>query len=108
MANTFKSAVLKDVGTSATTLYTTPTATQTTIIGLSVANVSGASVTIDVTFIKGATTVYLVKGAPVPVGGSLVIIGGDQKVVSEANNYIQVKSSAATSIDAIASVLEIA
>jgi len=56
---------------------------------------------------SGATTVFLVKNASVPAGGSLVPIGGDQKVVVEASDVIQVQSSAATSLDVIVSVLEI-
>lgn len=108
MANTFKSFGNNNLGTTATTIYTAgATSLGNTIIGLSVANVSTSTVNVDVTMNKGATVLYLVKNAPVPVGGSLVVIGGDQKLVAEANNYIQVKSSAATSIDAIVSVLEI-
>jgi hypothetical protein len=51
--------------------------------------------------------VFLVKNASVPAGGALVPVGGDQKVVVEASDVIQVQSSAATSLDVIVSVLEI-
>lgn len=107
MPSVFKSAVLQNTGTTATTIYTAPASTTTTVIGLSVANVSGATVSADVTMTKGATTVYLIKAAPVPVGGTLVVIGGDQKVVLETGNLIQVRSSAVTSLDSVASVLEL-
>lgn len=107
MASTFKSAASANIGTSATTVYTAPSLTTTTVIGLSVANVSGGSVNIDVLMTKGATTVYLIKGAPLPYGSSMVVVGGDQKVVLEAGNTIQVKSSAATSVDAVISILEL-
>jgi len=49
----------------------------------------------------------MVKGATVPAGGSLVVVGGDQKVVLEENDNIKVTSSAATSCDVIMSILEI-
>ena len=49
---------------------------------------------------------HLVKGAPVPVGGTLVVIGGDQKIVLEAADEIRVSSSSASSLSAIVSVLE--
>jgi hypothetical protein len=49
----------------------------------------------------------LVKAAVVPVGGSLVIVGGDQKVVLEAADVVSVVTSAAASADAVLSVLEI-
>lgn len=107
MASVFKSTATPDIGVAATTIYTAPALTSTTVIGLSVANVSGAVAYTDVTLVKGATTVHLIKNAPVPYGGTLVVVGGDQKVVLEAGNYIQVKSTAATSLDVVASVLEL-
>lgn len=107
MASTFKNAVVANIGTSATTVYTAPALTTTTIIGLSTANVSGTSITVDITLVKGGTTVYLAKNVPLPYGSAFVAIGGDQKVVLETGNYIQVKSTAATSIDVIVSVLEL-
>jgi hypothetical protein len=51
---------------------------------------------------------YLIKSGVVPVGGSLVIVGGDQKVVLEAADVLNVVTSAATSADAVCSLLEIA
>lgn len=107
MASVFKSTATANIGTSAVTVYTTPALTSTTVIGLSVANVTGSVAYADVTLVKGATTVHLIKNAPVPYGGTLVVVGGDQKVVLEAGNYIQVKSTAATSLDVVASVLEL-
>lgn len=107
MASAFKSVVSQNIGVTATTIYTCPGATQTTVIGMSACNTSGSSVNVDVTYTKGGTTVYLGKNMPVPVGGSLVLIGGDQKVVVNIGDYIQVKSTAAISIDTLMSVLEI-
>lgn len=108
MANTFKNFLSKDVGTSAATVYTAPAATQSTVIGFSIANTSISPITIDAYVTSGATNYYLVKGAVVPVGGALILVGGDQKVVLEATDAIQVIASAAASCDAVLSVLEIA
>jgi hypothetical protein len=107
MANTFKNYLTADVGTSATTVLTGATGAQTTVIGMTVANTTTGTVTASVTLTSGATTVYLVKNASVPAGGSLVPVGGDQKVVVEASDVIQVQSSASSSLDVIVSVLEI-
>jgi hypothetical protein len=49
----------------------------------------------------------MVKNAIIAYGGALVPIGGDQKVVLEATDYLQVQTSAADSADVILSVLEI-
>ena len=51
--------------------------------------------------------VFLIKDAPIPVGGTLVPIGGDQKVVLQATDVIKVQSDTANSADTILSILEI-
>ena len=99
MANTFKSYQNTSV-TTATTILTGPASTQITVIGLSVANTTSAAVTASVT-LNGA---YLVKNAPIPVGGSLVAVGGDQKLVVEATDVLSV--SASGNVDVITSTLE--
>jgi hypothetical protein len=107
MANTFKNYFSKNVGTSAATVYTCPSATQTTVIGLSVANTSASPITTDVYITSSSVDYYLIKSGVVPVGGSLVVVGGDQKVVLEAADVLKVLTSAASSADVVASVLEI-
>ena len=49
----------------------------------------------------------MLQGATIATGGALVPIGGDQKLVLEAGDFVQVQSSAANSADVIVSVLEI-
>jgi len=107
MANTFKSYANKDVGTSAATVYTCPSSTQTTLIGLSMANTSASPIATDAYVTRSAVNYYLIKGATVPVGGSLVIVGGDQKVVLQPSDVLYILNSAATSGDCFASLLEI-
>lgn len=106
MANTFKSAGTQNIGTSITTVYTAPGATTSTVIGFSIANVTASTITVDAKISKSAVETFLVKGAPIPPGGALVVIGGDQKLVLETGNLLRVTSSVATSADAIVSVLE--
>ena len=107
MANTFKNFLSKNVGTSAATVYTCPAATQTTIIGLSVANTTASPITCDAYLTSSAVDYYLIKSGVVPVGGALVVVGGDQKVVLEATDVLKVVTSAATSADVVCSLLEI-
>lgn len=107
MPNTFKNQFAKNVGTSAATVYTCPAATQTTIIGLSVANTSNGTITTDAYITSGGADNYLIRNATVPVGSSLVIVGGDQKVVLEAGDVLRVLTSAANSADVVCSILEI-
>ena len=109
MANTFKRKLSRGVGTTPTAVgsYTVASATQVTVIGLAVSNTSSSQVLVDATVNDGTNDTYLVKQAPVPSGGALVIIGGDQKVVLEPNDSIKVTSDTASSIDAVMSILEI-
>lgn len=107
MANTFKSYPSKNVGTSPATVYTCPAATQTTLIGLSIANTSASPITGDAYITRSAVDYYLIKGGVVPVGGTLVIVGGDQKVVLQVADVLKVVTSAASSADCFASLLEI-
>lgn len=108
MANTFKSNLTKNVGTSASSVYTTPSSTQTTLIGLSMGNTTSSPITIDAYITRSSVDYYIVKGATVPVGGSLVAVGGDMKVVLQAADVLKVISSAASSADVVCSLLEIA
>ena len=107
MPNTFKSNVNKNVGVSPATIYTCPSSTQTTLIGLSVANTSASPITTDAYITRSAVNYYLIRSATVPVGGALVIVGGDQKVVLQPADSLVVVNSAASSGDVVASYLEI-
>ena len=113
MANAFLSETDTGVGTSLTTIFTCPASTETTIIGLSISNIVTSQITVDVQLDASGRTsgaedaVYLVKAAPVPVGGSLVVVGGDQKVVLEPGDVIRVKSDTASSADVVLSHLDI-
>jgi hypothetical protein len=107
MANLFKSYPSKNVGTSAASVYTCPAATQTTIIGLSMANTTSSPITTDAYITRSAVNYYLIEGATVPVGSALVIVGGDQKVVMQTGDVLYVLNSVASSGDAFCSLLEI-
>lgn len=107
MANNFTRYLNKSVGTSAATVVTVGAGTQTTIIGLSLANTTTSPITVSAYITASAVDYYLVKDATVPVGGSLVVVGGDQKTVLVTNDALKVISSAASSADVITSVLNI-
>ena len=95
MANSFKLKTFDGSTTpanTAITAYTSPSATSAVVIGLTISNVDGQ-------------TVFLVKGAPVPSGGSIEIMNGN-KIVLETGDGIVVYSNNANSIDTIVSVME--
>ena len=108
MPNTFKVKTKKNIGTADSAVYTCPSATQTTIIGMNLANTTTGSVLANVTLLNNdGDSCFVVKNAPIPNGGSLVAVGGDQKLVMEANDIIKVSSDTATSVDVSLSILEI-
>ena len=109
MANVFKNSITGSIGITNTIVYQTPVATTTSIIGVSVANVAtqNISVSVRITDNSATKTVYLVKDTLIVPGSTTVLVGGDQKVVLEANDYISVVSSVATSADVVVSALEL-
>lgn len=106
MANSFETYTSRDV-TSLTVVgnHTVAAGTTETIIGLTVANVSDTQVEASVLHFTGSAQTHIVKSAPIPVGGSLVPIGGDQKIVLTPNDRIRVVST--DNVDVIMSVLAI-
>ena len=111
MANSFKNRTLRGVGTTATALGAAVAAnTETTLIGMTIANTTSGVINVTVTLTDNAGTpnvTNLVKDAPIPTGGSLVVLGGDQKVCLMTGDIIKVKSNTANSADVIMSFLEI-
>ena len=100
MANNFVGAESTGI-TKETIVYTGKSATQATMIGLTVANTSGSATKVSVK----KNNAYLVKDAPVPSGGSIVAVGGDQKLVIGPSDTVGV--SADNTVDVVLSVLEI-
>ena len=107
MANNFKNYFLKNATTTAANVYVGPAATQATIIGMTIGNTTASPISCNVTIVSGGTTYYMLQNATISNGGALVPIGGDQKLVMEAGDYMQVQTSATNSADVIVSVLEI-
>tara|TARA_R100000808_G_scaffold4228_2_gene14082 strand:+ start:10 stop:339 length:330 start_codon:yes stop_codon:yes gene_type:complete len=108
MANTFKNRTLRAVGTSPTDVGAVVAAsTQTTLIGMTMANITSGVINVTATLNDGTNTTHIVKDAPIPTGGSLILLGGDQKVVLMTGDKIIVTSNTASSVDVIMSFLEI-
>jgi hypothetical protein len=107
MANSFKNFFLKNATTTAANAYVTPAATQATIIGMTIGNTTLSPITANVTVVSGGVTHFMVQNAVISNGGALVPIGGDQKLVMEAGDFMQVQTSVTNSADVIVSVLEI-
>jgi hypothetical protein len=102
----FKNALAAAIDTTDISILTGAASVATTVIGMTVANITANQIKASVKLTSGATTCYLIKDAPIPVGGSLVAIGGDQKLVLEAADILKVVCDTANGADAIVSYLE--
>jgi hypothetical protein len=105
MANNFKNALARNVGTTPVQIYQAPSTKKAIVIELDVCNTTLGAVTTSVYITSGGQDYFIVKNAPVPVGGSLQVIAG-QKIVLTNLDAISVISSSAASIDVIGSILE--
>jgi hypothetical protein len=90
MANVFKNSMTSGVGTTGVVAYTAPAATTTTIIGVSVANINSNNISVSVMARDSSEnkTVYLVKDALITPNSSTILVGGEQKIVLEANDFL--------------------
>lgn len=109
MANTFTRKLERNIGATATQIdaYTVGAATSTVVIGLTVTNTTGSAITANVFINNGVANTYVVANSPISSGASLVVVGGDQKIVLVTGDSVYVQSSASSSIDAVMSIMEI-
>lgn len=113
MANNFLSETKTAVGTTEQSILTCPASTEVTVIGLSASNIADYQCAVTVKLDASGRTsgaediVTLVKNAPIPVGASLVVVGGDQKLVMEPGDIIKVVSDIDSSVDIVLSHLDI-
>ena len=122
MANTFKNTTVRadatynsNAGLAANTdaevgsAVANATTTQT-IIGMTIANITSGVINVSVSLNNGSDQTWIVKDAPIPVGGSLITCGGDQKIClfhnSTTGDQIKVRSNTANSMHVILSYLE--
>ena len=108
MANTFKNAALADVSDSSyDTLYTAPSATQTVVLGLAIANKTTSAVTVQVQFDddSAGTTYQLLEDVSIPANTTLETLAG-QKYILEAGDALKVQSGTASALDVVLGLME--
>jgi len=108
MANTFKNAALANVNNSAyDTLYTAPSATQTVILGLAIANKTTAAVTVKVQFTdsSASTTHQLLEDVSIPANTTLETLAG-QKYILEAADSLKVQAGTGSALDVVLGLME--
>lgn len=105
----FKSKITPNIGTSVSPSTITPTISvgQTaTLIGLSIANIISSNITASAKLNKnGGSSSFLIKDAIILPGGTLIVVGSDQKVVIEEGDTITSYASTSNSADVVISYL---
>jgi hypothetical protein len=105
MAQNFRRFIARNTGTSPATIFTADS--YDTVIGIRCANVHASStVNVDVYINDGSNDYYLIKTAPIPVGGSLELIDGGAKFVVDTGDVLKIVSSVASSVDTWVSVVD--
>lgn len=109
MANTFTRKLSRNVGTSGAAVgsYTVASSTVAIVVGMTITNTTGSSLTANVYINAGGANTYISSNAPIASGSSLIVGGGDQKIVLVTGDTVYVNSSAASSLDVVMSILEI-
>ena len=106
MANSFKLKTKANVGVTTTNIYVTPSGTTTTVIGITLANISGSGINVGVGVTRAsADDIKLLKNVPIAQGSSLEFMQGN-KVVLEATDTLTVNSDTNSSIDVALTLLE--
>ena len=108
MANTIKVKTFDGSSTAANAamnIYTVPASTTTVVIGLTISNTTLSQITVDIK-LSAASTVFLAKDIPIPVGSSVELLSGN-KVVLETIDQIRIDCSVADKLSGALSIMEI-
>tara|TARA_R110001606_G_C15273019_1_gene639704 strand:- start:521 stop:850 length:330 start_codon:yes stop_codon:yes gene_type:complete len=105
MAQNFRNQVTKDTGTSAAVILAQADSFDT-VISVRCANVATTVINVDIYIIRSSTNYYLIKSAPISVGGSLELIDGGSKIVLANGDQIAAVSDTASSLDTVVSVID--
>jgi hypothetical protein len=113
MATNFKNVLKAGLGTAESTILTTGANAKTTVIGLSLSNLTNgivlASIKLtDPTGNNGSSvTAYFVKEIIIPPNQSLRIVNGGEKLVLGPSTTITMNSNFDNSLDLVMSYVEI-
>jgi hypothetical protein len=105
MAQDFERHIDRNTGTGAVTVFTSNS--DDAVVGIRCANIHASStINVDIYIVNGGNNYYILKAAPIPVGGSLELIDGGSKIVLQNGDALTVKSDTASSLDTIVSRID--
>ena len=108
MASTFRNILQSEIGTSvATPVLTTGSTAKTTVIGLSLTNLTGGIVLASILIDDGSSSAYYMKDVVVPPNQSLRVINGGEKLILGSSTDVFISSNVDNSLDLVMSFVEI-
>lgn len=108
MATAFRNKVIKNVGKVPVEIYTTDANTRSTIIGMSLTNLTNSFVYVSV-HLQDDTSVegFFLKDSLLAANTSIRAVNTGEKLIMAPNNKLLVSSSANDSVDVILSFVDI-
>ena len=107
MAQNFRRYSLNTVGTVAQDIPDGSNFdTYDAIVGIMLQNVHTSAINVSCYINDGSNDIYLVKDAPIPVGGSLQVLDGGAKFVVQSGDRLYVVSDTASSLDVWVSAVD--
>ena len=108
MATYFKNKVLKNIGLIKQIVLTSDPATNATVIGLSLTNLTEFAVRANV-LIQDDTSIegYYLKDVMIPPNSRIKVLEGGEKLIIPSNNTLLVQSDLDDSLDAVISYVDI-
>mgnify|MGYP001175725968 FL=1 len=108
MATAFKNTIIKNIGTVPVELYTAQPGTNTTFVGLSLANLTDSVVRASVT-LKDTTSVegFIIKDCFIAPNSSLRVLNAGEKLIVAEQNSLFCTANINDSLDVVASFVEI-
>ena len=109
MTTAFKNVLNPGIGATPTTVLTTNASAKTTVIGLSMTNVTPnvllASILIQDTI--SSTSAYYIQNVVIPPNTSARVINGGERLVLGPNTNVIINSNQDNSLDLVMSYVEI-
>lgn len=109
MATLFKNKLYSELGTTETTVLTTESNAKTTVIGLSLTNLTGSIVLVSMRIVDTltSTSAYYIKDTILPPNQSLRVINGGERLVLGPSTEVKIDASTDESLDLVLSYVEI-
>jgi hypothetical protein len=109
MATLFKNKLQANLGTALTEVLTTESNAKTTVIGLSLTNLTEGVVlaSIKVTDPIEVTSAWYIKDVIIAPNQSLRVINGGERLVLGPSTVVSIKSNVTDSLDLVMSYVEI-